>query len=130
MKTYRIILLALLLLTNSLLYSQTLMTMADSLTGTWYLSNSFPSTNDSLVYERISNAPNNWGDRIEFNTSHGFIDAYSSKCGNDDRIHNDSGTWELSTILILTSIPISIDQGTKHKVLHLTTAKLVLKKVN
>ena len=130
MKTYRVILLALLLLTNSISFSQNLMTMADSLAGTWYLSNSFPSTNDSLVYERVSNAPYNWGDRIEFNSSHSFVDAYSSKCGNDERIHNDSGTWELSKIIIMTSIPISVDQGTKHKVLHLSAAKLVLKKVN
>lgn len=128
MKTYKIILMVFFVLTNKISFSQT--TMADSLAGTWYLTNSFPSINDSLVYKRVSNVPNNWGYRIEFNSSQRFVDAYFGKCGNDERIHKETGKWELSTITIITSIPISINDGTIHKILHISPDKLVLKKVN
>ena len=110
-------------------FSQT--STVDSLAGTWYLTNSFPSTSDSLVYKRQSIYPMNLGDRIEFNPNYDFVDAYSGKCGNDERIHEDHGKWELAAgTIIVTSIAISIDQKSKHKILSLSTNKLVLKKIN
>ena len=131
MKKLGNIFLAILLLKSAISFSQDSAPMTDSLAGTWYLTNPFPITNDSLVYERISAAPYNWGDRIEFNAPQIFVDAYSAKCGNDERIHNDSGTWIfLNGSIIVTSIPISVDQGTKHKILSLTADKLILKKLN
>ena len=117
-------------LTTSVFLGQTSISVADMLTGTWYLANYFPDTKDSLVYSRISKVPNNWGDHIEFNSSNSFVDAYSAPCGNDSQIHNDVGTWQLSGHTVVTSIPISIDLGTKHIILTLTSDKLILVKTN
>src|SRR3954466_11244595 len=114
MKFAGIILLQLFFLTASKSFGQDATAATESLQGIWYLSyQSYPSTTDSLVYNRASaTAPHNWGDRIEF-TSDNFTDAYSSHCGNDTRIHADKGTWYLSDRTLTTSIPISVDLATK-----------------
>jgi hypothetical protein len=130
MNSLRILFSILFLWTTSALLGQTSASVAEKLQGTWFLANSFPDTKDSLVYSRISKAPNNWGDRIEFNSLKSFVDAYSAPCGNDSRIHNDLGTWELSGLTIGTSIPISADLGTNHIIVKLTTDLLVLVKKN
>ena len=129
MTTIKVILLVVFFITSLLSFGQTSSFDDSSLSGTWYLVNAFPSTKDSLVYERTSKTPHNWGDRIEFNASNSFVDAYSAKCGNDSQIHKDLGTWNLFGTTILTTIPIGIDKGTRHKILRLTAEQLVLKKI-
>jgi hypothetical protein len=113
-------------LTNSISFGQTTTTTDELLAGTWYLDR---PKEDIIECKRVSYAPNNWGDRIEFNPENRFVDAYSGKCGNDSGTHRDMGTWKLSTMTIVTSIPISVDQGTKHEIIFISTDKLVLKKV-
>jgi hypothetical protein len=130
MNKMRLLFLALFFWTTSVFLGQTSASFADMLSGTWYLANSYPETKDSLIYSRISKTQYNWGDRIEFNTAYSFVDAYSARCGNDSQIHKDVGTWQLSGQTITTSIPISVDLGTKHIVVELTLDKLVLVRTN
>jgi len=116
---------SLLLLTCSFLLGQTSASHTDKLVGTWFLSHT-PTSVDTLVYDRTSKVRNNWGHRIEFNSDNNFVDAYTAPCGNDEQIHHDIGTWNLSGQIITTSIPISSDGSTKHFIGLLTTDKLVL----
>jgi hypothetical protein len=103
----------------------------DSLAGSWHLLN-YSETSDTLIFERETIATiQHYGYRIELNKADLFVDAYSAKCGNDNNIHNDRGTWKISKDRVLiTSIPISADKATRHKVVSVTGDRLILKKMN
>ncbi len=133
MKTIEILIITLFIKTNC--FSQATTRTNDSLNqilkGTWYVVNYWPKTKDTLVFKRESNAPNNWGDRIEISENGVIIDAYSAPCGNDIRIHNTSGTWVLdyNSLILTTTIPIYLIR-TKNKILKLNTDSLILSKIN
>jgi len=102
-----------------------------SLYGTWYVVNRYPDTNDSLVFGRQSGNSYNWGDRIEIFDNGDFVNAYSAKCGNDDRIHNVKGHWTLDqTSMILTATVAIYMQDTAYKLSMVNADKLVLQRIN
>ena len=113
-----------------------------NLKGTWYVNYSYPSFHngsgviiqDSLVFKRHSNDPDNLGDRIEIYEDGKFVDAYSAGCGNDSGLHLDIGSWTLGSTetIIITTIPVFKNLGLnckKHKIVRLTAEVLVLQKI-
>ena len=113
-----------------------------TLKGTWYVNNSYPNSHngsgvliqDSLVFKRHSNGPDNLGDRIEIYEDGKFVDAYAADCGNDSGLHLDIGRWAFASneTIIMTTIPVFKNFGlgcTKHKILRLRSEVLVVQKI-
>jgi hypothetical protein len=128
MITIRILLSAVFVFCITISFGQLNSSVASTLSGKWFLANAISSANGDLIYKRFVH-PHNWGDRIEFNDSLNFVDAYSAKCGNDDNIHNTKGSWTLSDKIIQTTIPIYTDKATKHEIVYLSADSLVLRKI-
>lgn len=131
MKTTRLFIVLVCLLPIINVFGQVTPTATDTITqqlkGTWYVVNGWPAIKDTLVFKRVSRAPQNLGDRIEIFENGEMIDAYSAPCGNDDRIHFTKGKWTLdkNEMTITTTVPIYLDRP-KNKILLLTPDTLVL----
>ena len=102
---------------------------SSKLLGTWYLTGQ-SNTDGTMTFHRTTTAPMGWGSRIEIHENGDIVDAYSAKCGNDEKLHNDKGQWtlDLRTMNFRTTIPIDY-KGTDYKIQKLDTTELILTEI-
>ena len=100
--------------------------------GAWFVSCGYPDSNGTLVFSRNSPGPKrfNWGDRIEIYPDGNFLDAYSAKCGNDERIHSSRGVWTVNatTMVFTATVPVALRNKT-YRITHLSADKLVFERL-
>jgi hypothetical protein len=65
----------------------------ESIHGVWYLRENQRRPDGSWLLKRVSCLPMGWGQRFEFHVNGEFVDAYSTRCGNDSSVHHWSGIW-------------------------------------
>jgi hypothetical protein len=103
-------------------------TISNFLYGNWFLKPTTPINADTLTFKKISFYPMNWGPQIQILQNEKFVDTYGAKCGNDNSIHSDKGSWKFSfqTMLFETTIDIDKQRGKKFKVISVNADELVL----
>ena len=106
--------------------------ISNLLSGTWFLNPATPLATDTLTFKKVSFYPMNWGPQIQILKDGKFVDAYGAKCGNDNSIHSDKGSWKFSfqTMLLETTIDIDKQRGKKFKVIFVDANELTLLKTN
>ena len=102
--------------------------ISNLLYGTWFLKPSTPHNADTLTFKKVSFYPRGWGAQIQILQDGKFVDAYGAKCGNDNSIHSDKGSWKFSvqTMLLETTIDIDKQRGKSFRVISVDSDELTL----
>jgi hypothetical protein len=102
--------------------------ISNLLYGTWFLKPSTSLKSDTLAFKKVSFYPMGWGPQIQILQDGKLVDAYGAKCGNDNSIHSDNGSWlfAVQTMQFETTIDIDRQRGKKFRIVSVDANDLIL----